>query len=175
MHILDEAEKHRLAPNGPRMISEHAAQKLRDLLLYLKANPIKSEIRDTCALPVPKGTLINALRLLIGSEKRAEQRQQMQQVGILLAQFQPKVSGTLKVGTATETLHDPLTVWITHVQNQATDDVEHDRWTTVLAERDRLETLFNISARAAERKLVPYRSDTCVVPISGPAAVQSSR
>lgn len=138
---------------SPPMILEHAAFKLRELLLYLKAHRLEDEIRDTRDLPVPKSTLINALRLLIAAETRTEQRQQMQRVGIQLAQFQPLA--TLASAVSNDALDDPLTRWIATVAEQTKGDIEHDRWATVLAERDRLETLFKVSARMAERRLDP--------------------
>lgn len=150
MKPLGRVRRHSSISSPQPVILEHAALKLRDLLLYLKANPIGDEILDTRNLPVAKGTLINALRLLIAGETRAEQREQMQRVGILLAHFQPSVG--LAVATLPQDQSNPLSFWISVVQEQTRNFSAHDTWATVLAERERLAELFRVSASVAERR-----------------------
>lgn len=104
-------------------------------LLYLREKPLGSEIRGSEELPTSKGAMIDAFRLLISHELRAEQSGQLQKVGLYLAQFR-QTNAASEVGP-----HDP----------RYGETAARMEWERMFAERDKLEKLFDLSARYARR------------------------
>ena len=115
---------------------------LAAFLLYLKANPLGSEIRDTSTLPSPKRIVIDAIRVLLAHEPRSEQQGQLQKVGLFLAQFQ--ASDDL-VDSKDASGDDALSEWIEKV---SADD---ERWERVYVEQERLSELFGFAGRLGQR------------------------
>jgi hypothetical protein len=124
----------------------HAGNIVRQLLVYLKANPIEEmTLVDIGHLPLPKTTIINAFRLLIASESRLEQRAQLQKVGLLLAQFQGSGEKTEPTAIAA----DPLASFI---DTLAAEPISNEQlWLAAYREQEELSQLFDMSARMAER------------------------
>lgn len=127
----------------------HAGNIVRQLLVYLKANPIRDMVLvDIDDLPLPKSTLINAFRLLIASEARLEQRAQLQKVGLLLAQFQALETDRQPARPA-DIADDPLASFIDNLTVEPLSN-EH-LWLTAYREQEELAQLFELSGRMAER------------------------
>ncbi len=124
----------------------HAAHIVREFLVYLKAHPIaETRLVDLEELPSPKGTLVNAFRLLIANERRMQQRSQLQKIGLLIAQFQP-----IDKPSDQEEPRDPLASWIDDAAEAKA--ASEQNWLSAYREHQELTELFDLSARMVERE-----------------------
>ena len=106
----------------------NATETVGRFLIYLRDRPLGRELRGSEDLPDSKGALIDAFRLLIAHERRAEQSGQLQKVGLHLAQFRGSERQSSELGSP--------------------DDGE---WDQMFAEQEKLEKLFKLSARYVRR------------------------
>lgn len=104
-------------------------------LTYLRDNPLGREIRSSEQLPLGKGPLIDAFRLLIAHELRAEQSGQLQKVGLYLAQFRQREDGSSKEDTVL----------------RSGEFAASEEWEQIFAEQEKLQKLFRLSARYSRR------------------------
>lgn len=78
-----------------------AAHHLVDIyLVYLREHETGSDLFDTRELPVSKGSLINAFRVVIATESRTGVRALLVKAGMTLAQFQENIGPRMSVSPA---------------------------------------------------------------------------
>lgn len=131
-----EFQLDRLGSAGKRSAAEIAVASAKDtvgrFLIYIRDRPLGAEIRNSDELPSTKRDLIDAFRLLIAHEMRAEQSGQLQKVGLYLAQFRDHKFPRDNANTSEANVSEV--------------------WEQVLIEQEKLEKLFKLSARYARRE-----------------------
>lgn len=143
--------------NTDRQTDADVLSEARDLvdqfLLYLKDADLGLDVVDIDDLPFRKPLLINAVRLLIATESSAITRQQMRKVGLALASFQENIGQRMSMRPmpAESVLsEDDIHALMSKHRHQI---MRFDHAFAAMAtERMRLDDLFQLSMRMAERR-----------------------
>jgi len=122
-------------------------------LLYLKDADLGLDVVDLEDLPFRKPLLISAVRLLIATESSQTTRQQLRKVGLTLASFQEDIGQRMSMRPL------PLESRMSQSDLQALMTKHRDQimrfdhaFAAMAAERVRLDELFQLSMRMAERR-----------------------
>lgn len=122
-------------------------------LLYLKHADLGLDVVDIDDLPFRKPLLINAVRLMIATEPSATTRQQLRKVGLTLASFQEDIGQrmSMRPQPAEDQLsEDDMQALMAKHRDQL---MHFDRaFSNMASERQRLDDLFQLSMRMAERR-----------------------
>lgn len=143
--------------NTDRQTDADVLGEARDLvdqfLLYLKDADLSLDVVDIDDLPFRKPLLINAVRLLIATEPSQTTRQQLRKVGLALASFQEDIGQRMSMRplpSASRMSDEEMQAAMTKHRHQI---MRFDHaFATMAAERLRLDELFQLSMRMAERR-----------------------
>ncbi|OLP58856.1 hypothetical protein BJF93_22745 [Xaviernesmea oryzae] len=124
-----------------------AAELVEEFLVLLRTENVANDILDADELPASKMTLINAFRLVIATEHRAEDRQRLARVGRQLSRFQENVGPRISLMPADRTAPKAA-----RRADRETARRFDSVFEAVAQDARRLDLLFTLSARIAERR-----------------------
>lgn len=145
------------ATNSSKQTDADVLGEARDLvdqfLLYLKHADLGLDVVDIDDLPFRKPLLINAVRLLIATEPSAITRQQMRKVGLTLASFQEDIGQRMSLRPLPAESRMPEQDMQALMEKHRDQILRFDQAFAAMAtERLRLDDLFQLSMRMAERR-----------------------
>ncbi|MET0748141.1 MAG: hypothetical protein ABWY49_08110 [Rhizobium sp.] len=150
-------QRQNFRPNTSKQTDADVLGEARDLvdqfLRYLKDADLGLDVVDLDDLPFRKPLLINAVRLMIATEPSATTRQQLRKVGLALAAFQPDIGQRMSMRPLTEESRMSEEDMQALMNKHRHQIVRFDQAFAAMAtERLRLDELFQLSMRMAERR-----------------------